>query len=278
MSLLMDAPMAVQQYEVLHARKETLDTRTITLAGPDGAAFAFAPGQFNMLYAFGIGEVPISISGDPGRPETIVHTIRAVGAVSSALCNLRPGDTLGVRGPYGTAWPVEAAVGNDLLLAAGGIGMAPLRPALYHALSHREAYGNLVLLYGARTQAELLFKREIEEWHGRFDLQAEVTVDNAVGGWPGHVGNVTTLVPRADFDPAHTIAFVCGPEIMMRFAVLSLQKRGLADDRIYISMERDMKCGIGLCGHCQLGPHFICKDGAVYRYDQIKDWFVKREV
>jgi NAD(P)H-flavin reductase len=231
-----------------------------------------------MLYVFGVGEIPISISGDPEQPDRLIHTVRAVGPVSRALCALRRGAPVGVRGPYGAGWPVDAAVGQDVVIAAGGLGLAPLRPVLYHLLNHRVQYGAVVLLYGARSQGDLLFRAELERWRSHLDLDVAVTVDSATGGWRGHVGAVTTLIPRAACDPAHTVAMVCGPEIMMRFTVQELQKRGIADDRIYLSLERNMKCGIGLCGHCQLGPTFVCKDGPVFRYSDIGTWFRKREV
>lgn len=271
-------PMLVQPYRVQRVRKEIPGTLTLDLAPADAGGFAFAPGQFNMLYVWGVGEVPISISGDPARPQTLTHTIRAVGPVSEALCRLPRGATVGVRGPYGNHWPVEAAVGSDVVVAAGGIGLAPLRPVLYHLLAQRPAYGNIVLLYGARTPQDLLYTDELARWRGRFDLEVGVTVDKATDGWQGHVGTVTTLIPKARFDPARTVAFVCGPEIMMRFTIRELQTRGVPDERIFISMERNMKCAIGLCGHCQLGPFFICKDGPVFAYSAIKEWFGKREV
>jgi NAD(P)H-flavin reductase len=270
--------MGVTPYQVQRVHKDLPDTLTLDLQSADGAGQAFMPGQFNMLYVFGVGEIPISISGDPEHPERLIHTVRAVGPVSKALCGLRRGATLGVRGPYGTGWPVEAAVGQDVVIAAGGVGLAPLRPVIYYLLAHREQYGHIVLLYGARTQADLLFRDELERWRGHLDLEVDVTVDSAGGGWRGHVGTVTTLIPRAPFDPGHTVAMVCGPEIMMRFTVQELQKRGVDDGNIYVSMERNMKCGIGLCGHCQFGPTFICKDGPVFRYSDIATWFRKREV
>ncbi len=278
MTTILEAPMRTQLWGVRRVQKEIAQTVTLDLQAPDGSDFTYAPGQFNMLYAFGMGEIPISISGDPARPDMLTHTVRDVGPVSHALCALRPGQTVGVRGPFGTAWPVEVARGSDVVIAAGGIGLAPLRPALYHVLTHRAEYGNVVLLYGARTRQDLLYTRELEQWRGRFDLQVEVTVDSAVGGWLGHVGTVTTIIPRATFDPRHTVAMVCGPEIMMRFTVLELQKRGIPNEQIYLSMERNMKCGVGLCGHCQWGPLFVCKDGAVFPYSDIATWFGKREV
>jgi len=270
--------MLVQGYRVERVRKELENTVTLDLRAPSGAPMAFAPGQFNMLYLFGSGEIPISISGDPAQPETLTHTIRSVGVVSDGLCKVRRGDTVGVRGPFGTHWPVEAGEGQDILIVAGGIGLAPLRPAIYYLLANRERYGAISLLYGARTQADLLFPHELERWRGRFDLDVQVTVDSADAGWRGHVGVVPKLIPQAEFNPANTMALVCGPEIMMRFTILELQKQGVADDQIFISMERNMKCAIGHCGHCQLGPFFICKDGPVFSYAAIKDWFVKRDV
>jgi NAD(P)H-flavin reductase len=173
---------------------------------------------------------------------------------------------------------VEDLEGNDIVIVSGGIGLAPLRPALYHILSRRDRYGRVVLLYGARTPADILYRQELEQWRARFDLEVYATVDRAMSGWRGNVGVVTTLIPRAPFDPLNTVALVCGPEVMMRFTVQELQKRGVGPPTIYLSMERNMKCAVGFCGHCQFGPVFVCKDGPVFRYDRIKDWLVKWEV
>jgi NAD(P)H-flavin reductase len=259
--------------------RETPDTFTFTLTPADGGPeLAFQPGQFNMLTSFGAGEVPISISGDPERPETLVHTVRDVGPVTHAICRLRKGDVLGVRGPYGAPWPVAAAAGQDIIVVAGGLGLAPLRPAIYHLLRERPQYGNVELIYGARTPADLLYRRELERWRGRFDFRVHVTVDSAAQDWRGNVGVVTNIIGRARFDPVSTTALVCGPGIMMRFTVLELLGRGLPPEQIFVSMERNMKCGVGLCGHCQWGPFFICKDGPVFSFDRIKDWFDRREV
>jgi NAD(P)H-flavin reductase len=256
-------PMVPVPYRVARRRSETHDSWTLELEPAGDASLApFGPGQFAMLYAFGKGEVPISVSALP-----LVHTIRAVGVVSAALCAAEEGEVLGVRGPFGTNWPVEAAAGADLVLLAGGIGLAPLRPVVHHVLAHRERYGRVVVLYGGRSPAELLYTAELERWRGRFDVEVAVAVDQAAAGWRGRVGVVTTLVPRADFDPAHTVGMICGPEVMMRFAVAALEERGVPAEAIFVSLERSMKCAIGLCGHCQLGPAFICKDGAVFRWD-----------
>ena len=272
-------PMDTRPYVIRRVVKETLDTFTLELV-PQKRSLddSFLPGQFNMLYVFGVGEVPISISSNPHEPETLVHTTRAVGNVTKAMWRLNAGDLIGIRGPYGTSWPVEIAPGNDVVLVAGGIGLAPLRPVLYHFLEHREKYGKIVLLYGTRTPDDILFKNELKKWRSRFDLETHITVDRAVGSWRGNVGVVTNLIGKAPFDPLNTLAYICGPEIMMRFTAFALLKRGVVDERIFVSMERNMKCGIGLCGHCQMGSEFICKDGPVYRYDKIKDYFLKREL
>ena len=273
-----EAPMVPRPWRVVRVRRETPDTKTLELEPAEPLNFAFRPGQFNMLYVFGVGEVPISISGDPQNPQGLVHTVRAVGAVTRALCSLKRGDVVGVRGPFGSAWPVDEAEGSDVVIVAGGIGLAPLRPALYRVLANRGKYGNVALLYGARTPQDLLYRRELERWRGRFDLQVEVTVDAAGEGWYGHVGVVTKLIPRAEFDPDEAVALVCGPEIMMRFAVKALHERGVSLDNIYISMERNMKCAVGFCGHCQFGPQFICKDGPVFRFREIEGFFRVREI
>lgn len=272
-------PMLTQTFRVRKVRHETYDCFTLDLTPTNGGAeFSFLPGQFNMLYVFGVGEVPISISGDPFKPMALMHTTRAVGTVTKAMRNLKVGDLLGVRGPFGAPWPVEDAKGNDIVIVAGGIGLAPLRSALYYVLHHRREYGKVVLLYGARTPADILYLKEIEGWRARFDLEVHVTVDRGVGSWLGNVGVVTHLIPKATFDPRSSVAMVCGPEIMMRFTALALQKRGIDAENIFLTMERNMKCGLGFCGHCQFGPTFVCKDGPVFRYDLIKWFFGRREV
>ena len=269
-------PMAPLPFRVTRRRRETLDTWTLELEPVGGEGIAPAPGQFTMIYAFGIGEVPISVSGASGG--TLVHTVRAVGAVTNAICASRPGAVLGVRGPFGNVWPVEAASGSDLVIVAGGIGLAPLRPALYHAIQHRGDYGEVVLLYGSRTPRDLLYRRELSRWRGRFDLQIDVTVDSADRDWHGKVGVVPKIVAGARFDPASTVVLSCGPEIMMRYTAEAFLERGVPRDRMYLSMERNMHCGLGHCGHCQLGPSLICRDGPVYRYDELERLMGVREL
>jgi len=272
-------PMLTHPYSIKRIQQETHDTFTLELKPKSNIqTVSFAPGQFNMLYVLGVGEVPISISGDPAEPDVLIHTTRAVGAVTNAMRKLRRSDLIGVRGPFGTSWPMEEAKGCDVVIVAGGIGMAPLRPSVYQLLSERREYGKVFLLYGARTPADLLYQREMEQWRARSDLHVDITVDRALRWWRGDVGVVTTLIPKADFDPTSTIAMVVGPEIMMRFTIAELQRRGLRDESIYISMERNMKCGFGFCGRCQFGPFFVCKDGPVFRYDRVKPFFGKGEI
>ncbi len=270
-------PMLPNPYRVQRVRRETQDTFTLELEPANGQGdFHFAAGQFNMLYIFGVGEVPISISGDPGKPRKLIHTTRAIGVVTSAMQQLKRDAMVGVRGPFGNDWPVVEAQGKDVVIVAGGLGLAPVRPALYHVLNHREKYGNVVLLYGTRTPNDILYRREVEKWRARLDVDVHVTVDRAIHPWRGNVGVVTRLIPKSPFDHLNAVAMICGPEVMIRFTVLELERRGVAPDSIYISMERNMKCATGFCGHCQWGPNFVCKDGPVFRYSEIKPFFGQR--
>jgi NAD(P)H-flavin reductase len=253
-------------YRVRRRIRETSDTWTLEL-DPVGAAIELLPGQFTMLYAFGVGEVPISVSGDLTGPGPLVHTIRAVGSVTERLCALRRGDVVGVRGPFGRGWPLELAEEHDLILVAGGVGLPPLRPVLYDVLHHRGLYDRVALLYGARTPADLVFRHELEQWRAHPDLHVDWTVDVSDGSCKE--GLVTTLVPGVTFDPANTVAFACGPEIMMRNAVRALAEHGLPPENVYVSLERNMRCGVGLCGHCQLGPTLVCRDGPVYAWPEV---------
>lgn len=263
---------------ITRVRKDTRDVFTLELDVSARGGFAFRPGQFNMLYPFGVGESAISISGDPARPDRLVHTIRAVGVVTRALQRLRRGDLVGVRGPFGRPWPVEAADGRDLVIVAGGLGLAPLRPVIYHAIANRRSFGRIVVLVGTRSPEDLLFAREVERWRGKLDMEVRVTVDVAGRDWRGNIGVVTRLIAQAGFDAATAVAMVCGPEIMMRFVARELERLGVTTDRVWITMERNMRCGVAQCGHCQLGPSFVCKDGPVYRYDRMGPLMAVREV
>lgn len=266
-----DDPALPRPARIGAVRRELSDTFSIELAPVDGPPLpAFQPGQFNMLYAYGIGEVAISISGDPSDAACRIHTIRAAGKVTRHLATMVVDDVLGVRGPFGTPWPVLEARGHDLVIVAGGIGLAPLRPAVYHCLAQRTQYDRVSLYYGARTPHDILYSQQLLSWLGRRDLRVAVTVDRAGRDWQGSVGVVTGLMNGEISDPQRTVAMVCGPEAMMRFACRALNEQGVTDRQIYVSMERNMQCALGYCGHCQLGPTFICKDGPVLRYDKIK--------
>ncbi len=258
-------------YRVASRREDTGDTITVELTEPDGPVPAFAPGQFAMLTALGVGEVPISVSGlgdsDGGRARRLQHTLRAVGAVTHALCAVQPGGLIGVRGPFGVGWDVASAAGRDLVIVAGGIGLAPLRPVVLTALADRSRYGRIVLLAGARTPADLLYGAELDRWR-RDGVEVAVTVDQADSGWSGDVGLVTALIKPAGLAPGNSVAFICGPDIMMRVTADALAALGIPPSRIRVSLERNMRCGVAWCGHCQLGPLLVCRDGPVVGYDR----------
>ena len=262
-------------FVVAERQRNTADTWTLTLDPVAGGGVIVAPGQFMMVYVFGIGEVPISVSGAPNRPGPVVLTVRAVGAVSNAICASKPGAVLGLRGPFGNSWPIDTASG-DVVVVAGGIGLAPLRPVVLRALERRSNYGAVSLLYGARSPGDLLYTDLLAEWRSAIDV--EITVDAASGDWTGRVGVVPKLIAGATFRPDDATAFICGPEIMMHFAIDALLARGVPPERIYISMERHMQCGVGLCGHCQLGPTLICRDGPVYTHAELAPWLNVRQL
>ena len=256
-------------FRVTERRRETQDAWTLRLEAVGGEpAPRFAAGQFSMLYVFGSGEVPISISAIPAAGEALVHTVRAVGAVTRTLCAADTGAVVGVRGPFGRGWPLPDAEGRDVVVVAGGLGLAPLRPVVHELIDRRDRYGRVSLLYGGRSPADLLYGDELDEW--RRSLDVELIVDAPDERWQGHVGVVTRLIRRASFDPANTVAMTCGPEVMMRFTASALRERGVAGSDIWLSLERSMKCATGHCGHCQLGPLFVCKDGPVVRHDRVE--------
>lgn len=230
-------------------------------------SYSCRPGQFNMLYLPGVGEAAISVSGRDG--DTWLHTIRTAGNVTRALQQLGRGGKLALRGPFGAAWPVEVLEGRDIVFAAGGIGLAPLRPAIEWALEHRASLGRLSLLYGSRTPSTMLYPSQLAEW-ARRGMQVQITVDRAEAGWTGHVGVVPLLIERLHpLDAQRTTLFTCGPEVMMRYVMRSALGRGLTPTDAWLSLERNMQCAVGFCGHCQLGPAFVCKDGPVFRYDRM---------
>jgi len=273
-----EAGMVPRPFEVRARWPELADCVTLEMVAADGAPLGFAPGQFTMLYVHGVGEIAISISGDPAVTASLTQTIRAVGAVSSALCGLSDGQRVGVRGPLGTAWPVERALGKHLMIVAGGLGLAPVRPIVYWALANRDRLKGIAIVYGTRSQDQILYARQMLGWSATEGVQLGITVDQAVGDWSGRVGVVTDLIPTMLRDPAETVAMVCGPEIMMQFAARALAHAGVPQDDIHLSLERNMKCGIGWCGHCQMGPHLLCRDGPVLAYPAVRDLMTVWEI
>ena len=260
-------------HRVVQRIVETDDVVTLLLESPSGVCLDFAPGQFNMLSAFGVGEVAISISGARGDGPLLRHTVRDVGAVSHALSASGVGDLVGVRGPFGTDWQIPGpgvrAVGTvspDTVVVAGGIGLAPLRGAVQELVSaSREGGGRVFVLVGAREPSQIVFNDDLEEW-ARAGARVMLSVDRATAQWRGRVGLVTTLLGDAGFDPATCRALICGPEIMMRFSARALVDMGVPPEAILVSLERNMQCGLGWCGHCQLGPFLLCRDGPVVPY------------
>ncbi|MFH1452760.1 MAG: FAD/NAD(P)-binding protein [Armatimonadota bacterium] len=256
--------------------QQTADTWTFTLELKDSEhkkSYSFKPGQFNMVTIPAIGESAISISSDPASSGMLEHTVRKVGSVTGVLFGLKDGDVLGIRGPYGTSWPVEEAKGRDVVIITGGIGLAPLRPVICHILNNRKDYGKVDIVYGARTCKDMLYTKEFTSWQDKKnDINLVLTVDKVEDGdkWDKNVGVVTTCFDKANLDPKNTVVMTCGPEIMMKFVVKCLKEKGFSDEQIYVSLERRMQCGVGRCGHCQIGKYFVCKDGAVFRYDQVK--------
>ncbi len=267
-------PWALDVFRVVQKVQESADVFSLELEREQD--YQYAPGQFNMLYAFGKGEVPISISGG-ASPNRFWHTIRSVGKITASLCVSGPDDLIHLRGPYGSAWPMPEAEGRDVVIVAGGIGLAPVRPVIQGILRSRSKYGEVTVLYGARTPDDLIYKNEIEDWKRGGDIDVKVTVDLASGDWDGSVGVVTKLFDQVSFHPADAVIMTCGPEIMMRYAAEGMLDRGVAPERIFVSMERNMKCAIGFCGHCMYGPNFICRDGPVFGYDRVRELLTIRE-
>jgi NAD(P)H-flavin reductase len=267
-------PWAPQPAVIRDVRPETPGVTTYCLEFTDrhaAAAYRFRPGQFNMLYLPGIGEAAISVSSDPAELGTLRHTVRAAGNVTRALARAKPGDRLGLRGPFGTGWPLAGGCGQDIILAAGGIGLAPLRPAIYHLIRHRADYGRVILLSGARTPQDLLYASEYDAWRAG-GVEVETTVDIGDGDWQGNIGVMPVLFYRLRLDPRRTHVWTCGPEVMIRFVIFEALARRIAPAHIHLSMERNMSCAVGLCGRCQFGPVFVCKDGPVFTYERLQPY------
>ena len=270
-------PMLPHPAIVRAIKPETYGISTFSLEYTDpDASVGFNPGQFNMIYLPGFGEVAISICSNPETPRVMEHTIRYAGSVTRAIGRLKVGDTVGLRGPHGNSWPMELARGKDLMIVSGGIGLAPLRPVILQVLHHRSSFGRVLVLYGGRTPQDLLYTDEFEEWQDA-GIEMNVSVDRADENWKGQVGVIPMAFYRIRLDHRNTLVFSCGPEIMMRFVIYEAMARRIPKESIYVSMERNMKCAIGFCGHCQLGPVFICKQGPVFRFSVIEPFFGKEE-
>ena len=264
-ALTKPGPFVPSRYRVVDRKTETFDITTLWLEPVDQPIDAFRAGQFNMLTVFGVGEIAISISSAPGAPGAIEHTVRDVGAVSHALSQSAVDDIVGVRGPFGTDWGLASLDAVDVVVVAGGIGLAPLRGAMRYLAENKSTERTVALRVGARLPDQIVFPDEIARW-GEMGIDVAVTVDVADAGWTGHVGVVTQILAELPFDGAGAVALVCGPEIMMRFSARSLIDLGVAPENIRVSLERNMQCGIAMCGHCQLGPYLLCRDGPVVPY------------
>jgi NAD(P)H-flavin reductase len=257
-------------------RDETPDTKTFALRFQDEADqedFDFRAGQFLELSVFGCGEAPFCLASSPSRPQCLETTVRRTGRLTNALHELGPGDEVGLRGPFGNGFDVPAAYGKDLLFVGGGIGLPPLRGLIWNVLDQREGFGRITVLYGARTPEDLVYKDELEAWGERGDLEVQVTVDRATASWQGRVGVVPTLFDKSGFRPATTVAFVCGPPMMIRIVVRDLLNRGFAEEAVITTLERMMQCGVGKCNHCAIGHRYVCRDGPVFSYRQMQELF-----
>ena len=257
--------------KIINIIPETPDTKTFYFK-PKAKLEEPKPGQFTEIYIPGVGEAPVSVSGIESDG-VIVQTVRSIGTLTEYLFKLRRGDLIGIRGPYGKGWPIEKLKDRDVLIVGGGIGLAPLRSVIKEVERNRRDYGRLSILYGARNPSLLLYRYEFDEYRKIPNSELLLTVDRADETWTGNVGVVTQLIPKASVDPRNAVALVCGPEIMMRFTVKALEEQGFKGNQIYLSLERRMKCGVGLCGHCQVGPYLVCRNGPVFPYWMIKKYF-----
>lgn len=266
------SPYLPWEAEVVGRSQETRDLFTLRLRltnRGERERYAFAPGQFNMLHLPGVGGVPISIASDPAQSEILDHTIRAVGRVTRVLAELAPGDRLGLRGPYGRGWPLREAQGRDLVVITGGLGCAPVVAAIAYAVQRRDRFRRLVILQGVKHSADMIWRSRYDAWARLPDTEVRLAADEPAKGWTGHRGLVTELLDQVRFDPGQATALVCGPEPMMVASARRLTELGVAGDQIWLSLERAFQCGVGHCGHCQLGPYFVCRDGPVFPYVEI---------
>lgn len=262
-------------------REENFNTRTFTTEFVDqeiGKQYAFAPGQFNMLYVPGVGEAAFSVSSNPATPGHLEHTIRRVGSVTRSLWHFQQGDVIGLRGAFGTAWPMDEMRDKHVVIVAGGIGIAPLRPVIYALMQEPGYCQRLVLLYGCRTPEDRVYAAELEEWEEAREIEVLVTVDNATSGWSGPVGVVTELLKRIKMAAEETIVLVCGPKVLNRAAAWNFLQLHVPPDQVFINLERNMNCGFARCGHCQYGGHFVCSDGPVFRFAEIANIFAKEDI
>jgi len=269
-------PYLVQEAEILERIDEAAGIFTLRLRFSDAAlqrAYTFQPGQFNMVYLYGVGEVAISIVSDPRDEHIFDHTIRVVGRVTRGLAQLQTGRYIGIRGPFGRSWPLHEAQGRDVLIVTGGLGCAPTISVINYVLNRRERYGRLIIMQGVKHANDLLWRERYAQWAKQPDTQVIIAADEGVSIWPWHVGRVTDLFDSIHLDPAHTTAMMCGPEGMMHAAVRQLTQRGMDEASIYLSMERNMQCAVGHCGHCQYGGKFVCKDGPVFSFPEVKELF-----
>jgi NAD(P)H-flavin reductase len=265
-----------QEAEIVERIHESPTIFTLRLRFTDPrvhATYRFEPGQFNMLYLHGVGEVPISIVSDPQDEHLFDHAIRTVGRVTGGLASLRAGDRVGIRGPYGRGWPLREAEGRDVLIVTGGLGCAPTVSVINYVMRRRGRFGRLVILQGVKHAEDLLWRRQYEQWSGAPDTQVLIAADVGAQLWPWHVGKLTDLFEKMHIHPERTVAMMCGPEPMMQVAIRELSGRGVAEDNLWLSMERSMHCAVGLCGHCQYGGRFVCRDGPVFRYPELKGLF-----
>ena len=273
-AILPSAPMQPFVAEIAEIVREAPNVSTYWLKFQDKTlqdGFHFKAGQFNMLLVPGLGEAAISISSDMEDPRRIAHTIRIAGNVTNAISRMNVGDVLGVRGPFGSWWSLDDCAGRDIVIAAGGVRLPPIRPVLYYIMHHRRDFGRVIVLYGARTPNDLQFTREYKTWQDA-GIELDVTVDRGDDSWTGRVGVVPILFYNTRIDPKNTVILTCGPEIMIRFVIFEALARRIPSERIFVSLERNMRCGIGSCGHCQIGPFFVCKDGPVFSFDKLQPY------